>query len=299
MNKETQEHKIVDYKAKPYKKENLEIGVGLNQVDNLKPSSYFYKAVNESKTYGEIENKLKAYYATKDLNDSKIRAEKECDIVATRIAQAIEENHFQLSPAALKVIHKRLFSGVFNQINEKYVGNFRDYNIEKAEPILCGESVKYGQYDEMVEYLNYDFETESNKNYALIPKEQWSKNVANFISNIWGIHPFAEGNTRTTAVFIIKYLRDKNIPCDNTLFKEHSKYFRNALVLANYGNVNKGIIPNNSYLESFFKKLIENPALELKKMPENIMQKEQSKNIEKFKTKPSKSKSNENNGMEL
>ena len=269
---EKQEHKIIDYKAKPYKKDNLEIGVGLNQVDDLKPSNYFYKAISESKTYNDIEEKLQKYYEKQDLSSPQIRAEKECDLVATRIAQILEENHFQMSPAALKVIHKKLFSGVFSQVDEKYVGNFRDYNIAKEEAILGGESIHYGQYDEMVEYLNYDFEVESSTNYALIKRAQWSNNITRFISNIWQIHPFAEGNTRTIAVFAIKYLRHKGIPCDNTLFKEHSKYFRNALVLANYGNIDKGIMPDNSYLESFFKKLIENPALEIKKMPENVMQ---------------------------
>lgn len=120
----------------------------------------------------------------------------------------------------------------------------------------------------MVEYLNYDFEVESSTNYALIKRAQWSNNITRFISNIWQIHPFAEGNTRTIAVFAIKYLRHKGIPYDNA--KEHSKYFRNALVLANYGNIDKGIMPDNSYLESFLKKLIENPALEIKKMPKIV-----------------------------
>lgn len=157
MSQEKQEHTIIDYKKKPYKKDNLDIGIGLNQVDNLKPSNYFYKVINESKTYSEIEDKLKAYYHKQTQNDPKIQAEKECDLVSIRIAQIIEENHFQMSIVALKNIHKKLFSGVFSQINEKYVGNFRDYNIEKKEPILDGDSVNYGQYDEMVEYLEYDF----------------------------------------------------------------------------------------------------------------------------------------------
>lgn len=287
MDEEKQEHIIIDYKKKPYKQGNLDIGVGLNQVDNLKPSSYFYKAISESKTYGEIEDKLTIYYHKQNQNDPKIQAEKECDLVSIRIAQILDENHFKMTIVALKNIHKKLFSGVFSRINEKYVGNFRDYNIEKKEPILDGDSVNYGQYDEMVEYLEYDLEAESRKNYALIPKEQWSKNIAKFVSNIWEIHPFAEGNTRTTAVFTIKYLRYKNIPCDNTLFKEKSKYFRNALVLANYGNMQKGITPDSSYLESFFKKLIENPALELKKMPKNIMDKSHTF-TQKPKTRPYK-----------
>lgn len=268
---EKQEHIIIDDKQMPYDRQNLEIGLGLNKVDDLVPSHYFYVALNESRTYGEIEDKLKSYYATQDLGNPQICTERECDLVATRIAKIIDENHFILSPVALKIIHKKLFCGVFSQIDEKYVGNFRDFNIAKNEKILGGKSVSYGKYDEILEYLNYDFEVEANKNYGIIKKEQWSKNIAHFISNLWQIHPFSEGNTRTIAVFTIKYLRHKGIPCDNSIFKEHSKYFRNALVVANYGDTKQGIMSDNSYLISFFKKLIENPSLELKKMPKKII----------------------------
>lgn len=270
---ERQEHTIIDNNEALLNKYNLEIGVGLNKVDDLVPSRYFYTAINTSSTYSEIENKLQSYYATQDLDNPNICAQKECDLVATRIAKIIDENHFILSPITLKVIHKKLFCGVFSQINEKYVGNFRDFNITKDEVILGGESVSYGKYDEMLEYLNYDFEVEINKNYALIPKGQWSKHIAHFISNLWQIHPFVEGNTRTIAVFTIKYLRHKGISCDNGIFKKHSKYFRNALAIANYANAKKGIMSDSSYLISFFKKLIENPSLKLKRMPKKIISK--------------------------
>lgn len=269
---EKQEHSIIDEKSQKYKRENIEIGIGLNKVDNLTPSQYFYTAIKESKTYYEIEEKLKNYYAKQDLNNPITKAEQECDLVATRIAQIIDENHFVLSPIALKSIHKRLFDGVFSQINEKYVGNFRDYNITKKEPILNGESVKYGEYNEILEYLSYDFEMEKNKNYTKIQRNEWGRHIARFISNIWQIHPFIEGNTRTTAVFTIKYLNQIGIPCDNTIFKQHSKYFRNALVLASYGNTLKGIFPDDSYLKSFLNKFILDSKLQLKQMPTNIMQ---------------------------
>lgn len=272
---EQQEHTIINESTQKYKQSNLEIGIGLNEVDNLKPSQYFYNAIKESQTYYEIEEKLKKYYAKQDLDNPKIQAEKECDLVATRIAKIIDESHFVFSPIALKSIHKYLFDGVFSQINERYVGNFRDFNITKKEPILNGESVKYGEYREILEYLSYDFEMEKNKNYTKIPKEEWGRHIAKFISNIWQIHPFAEGNTRTTAVFTIKYLNQKGLPCDNTIFKKHSLYFRNALVLASYGNVLRGITPDESYLESFFNKLIVDSTLQLKQMPANIMQSEQ------------------------
>ncbi len=266
---EKQNHTIQDDNLS-YSKEKLEIGVGLNQVDNLKPSKYFYKVIEESKTYDEAEKKLQEYYKTKDLNDSSTKKEKECDIISVRIAKILESKSFVHSPIMLKDIHKSLFQDIFVGHLAKYVGIFRNYNISKEEPILNGDSVNYGNHSEILEYLAYDFEQEKNKDYTKIPKDKWAQNFSKFISNVWQIHPFAEGNTRTIATFTMKYLQKNNIYSDNSIFKENSLYFRNALVLANYGNYPKGIAPDSSYLESFFEKLIIDRNKTLKKIPENI-----------------------------
>ncbi|WP_261813036.1 Fic family protein [Paraclostridium bifermentans] len=90
--------------------------------------------------------------------------------------------------------------------------------------------------------------------------------LARFTSSIWQVHPFCEGNTRTTAVFIIKYLRSLGYNVNNDLFKKHSLYFRNALVLSNYSDVNRNIRPDFKYLESFFEKLLIDTKIELEQM---------------------------------
>lgn len=170
----------------------------------------------------------------------------------------------------LKDIHKSLFQDIFVGHLAKYVSIFRNYNISKEEPILNGNSVNYGNHSEILEYLAFDFNQEASKDYTKIPKDKWAQNFGKFISNIWQVHPFAEGNTRTIATFTMKYLQKNNIYSDNSSFKENSLYFRNALVLANYGNYPKDIAPDSSYLESFFEKLIIDRNKTLKKMPENI-----------------------------
>ena len=150
---------------------------------------------------------------------------------------------------------------------EKFVGHFRRVNISKDEEIFNKKaSVIYGDYSELDELLSYDFMQEKKKQYITLGDEERALNIAKFISNIWQIHPFREGNTRVIAVFTIKYLNTMGFNINNDLFKEHSKYFRNALVLANYSNIQKGISEDFSYLESFFKKLL-NQNEELKPMP--------------------------------
>lgn len=243
---------------------NIEIGIGLNKVDNLSPSKYFYEAVKESESYAELEEKIAKHYENKN---EETKRDKECDLVSTRIALMIEEEGFSLSPIHLKTIHRRLFESVFPQEMEKFVGHFRRVNISKDEEIFNKKaSVIYGDYSELDELLSYDFMQEKKKQYITLSDEERALNIAKFISNIWQIHPFREGNTRVIAVFTIKYLNTMGFNVNNDLFKEHSKYFRNALVLANYSNIQKGISEDFSYLESFFKKLL-NQNEELKPMP--------------------------------
>jgi len=246
-----------------YDYKSIEIGVGLNDVDSLKPSKNFYEIIKNSNSYKEAENNLKKYYET----DKTVSAdEKECDIVAVRIASLINESAFVFSPETLKQIHKKLFEGVFEGKLNLAVGEFRTYNITKKEEILNGRSVIYGDFEELNSYLAYDFNEEKKKNYALMSLNDQVKTISDFISRIWQIHPFGEGNTRTTAVFAIKYLNKQGFDLDNSLFKENSKYFRDALVLSNYSDVKARIGEDRSYLDSFFAKLMIDNKLELKEL---------------------------------
>ena len=114
-----------------------------------------------------------------------------------------------------------------------------------------------------MEYLRYDFGEEENVDYTKLSPEGQVKRISKFTSAIWQVHPFVEGNTRTTAVFIEKYLRTKGYKVNNDLFKENSLFFRNALVISNFSDINLGISPDFKYLHSFFSKLLINKTQEL------------------------------------
>ena len=234
-------------KFKLTKKSNWEVAIGLNEVDSLKPSKYLIELMQDSiegkKSYKEVENALYSYYKELDPNDEAILQTEECDLVSVRIVQLLENGSFKFSPITLKTIHRALFKDLFKGELERYVGEFRDYNISKKEPILGGDSVIYSDYNDLMDILTYDF-----------------------TSSIWQVHPFCEGNTRTTAVFIIKYLRSLGYNVNNDLFKENSLYFRNALVLSNYSDVSRNIRPDFKYLESFFEKLLIDSKVELETM---------------------------------
>ncbi|MEN2256277.1 Fic family protein (plasmid) [Paraclostridium benzoelyticum] len=247
------------------KKNNWEVAIGLNEVDNLKPSKYLIQLMEDSiegkKTYKEVENALYSYYKELDPNDKVIIQTEECDLVSVRIVQLLENGSFKFSPITLKGIHRALFKDLFKGELEKSVGEFRDYNISKKELILGGDSVMYGDYNDLMDILAYDFKEESKKSANVSVSR-----LARFISSIWQVHPFCEGNTITTAVFIIKYLRSLGYNLNNDLFKKNSLYFRNALVLSNYSDVNRNIRPDFKYLESFFEKLLIDTKIELEQM---------------------------------
>lgn len=269
--------KIEGLKNKEVKKNNWEIAIGLNKVDGLNPSPYLkelmVESINGESSYKEIEQKLSKYYENKDLTKEDERNTRECDIVSTRIAELLEDGSFTFSPIYLKSIHRHLFDGVFDGAIKDYAGVFRDYNISKKEDILNGKSVIYGNHKDLMEYLKYDFEEEKNVDYTKLSSEEQVKRISKFTSAIWQVHPFAEGNTRTTAVFIEKYLRTKGYKVNNELFKENSLFFRNALVISNFSDITFKISPDFKYLHSFFTKLLVNSnenLLDMKYFKEKI-----------------------------
>ena len=238
-------------------KRHYEIAFGLQKVDNLTPSNYMMDLANENingkKTYNEVENELKKYY-NKVTNIN--RDEQEADKVSLHIVKLLNDKSFTFSVITLKEYHRILFEGVDLGISGKYYGEFRDVNITKQEPVLNGDSVIYSDYTAIYETLKYDFEEERNQNYLKMSEQQMIKRLATFTSRIWQVHPFREGNTRTTAVFIQKYLNSKGFNVNNDLFKENSLYFRNALVRNNCANYQKKIDDNDSYLIAFFENLL-------------------------------------------
>lgn len=245
------------------KSEAWQIAIGLQQVDGLQTSKYLLDTAKEhiegKLTIDEVQKRIQSYYETHDERIVLENDTKEADIVSARITQLLGERTFQFSPAELMNIHRRLFDGIF-----KNAGRFRDYNITKNEWVLSGETVIYASWNSLQETLDYDFKTEKAFSYEGLSLIDAIKHLAKFTSDIWQIHPFGEGNTRATAVFIIKYMRTFGLKVDNEAFKKHSWFFRNALVRANYNDLQNGINSTTKFLEMFFSNLLLGTGYELK-----------------------------------
>lgn len=237
--------------------------IGLQDVDGLKTSGYLLETAKDH-IEGKIdifsaEKRIRSYYEERGNRNIIESDTMEADIVSVRIAELLNEKTFQFSPAQLKQIHNRLFCGVFD-----HTGTFRTYNITKKEWVLEGETVYYASFDSIEETLKYDFEQEKQFSYADISVSDAIKHIAKFTSGIWQIHPFGEGNTRTTAVFVIKYLKTFGFDVKNDVFSDHSWYFRNALVRANYNDLKNNIHATTIFLERFFENLLLGASHELK-----------------------------------
>lgn len=253
--------------SEPAKKEKTyawTTAIGLQQVDGLTPSKYLFETakrnIDGEISVAEATSIIDSYYESKtDRSGNDNERTEEADKVSSRIAQILSEKSFNFSPSYLIALHGRLFAGIF-----KFAGKIRDYDISKKEWVLDGDSVMYGAAFELKAALDYDFEQERHFSYKNLTLEETVKHITFFVSRLWQIHAFGEGNTRTTAVFTIKYLRSLGFNADNRIFAENSWYFRNALVRANYNNLQKGIHENLEFLEKFFRNLLLGEHNELK-----------------------------------
>ena len=237
--------------------------IGLQAVDGLQTSDYLkntaVKHIEGDISIDEVKTLINSYYQSKTLRTPADDDMEEADKVSANIARILNEQSFAFSVTGFTSIHRRLFEGVF-----KFAGKIRDYDITKKEWVLRGDTVLYVNSEDLRMALEYDLEQEKSFSYKNLTIQDVVAHLAKFVSGIWQIHPFGEGNTRTTAVFTIKYLRSIGFDVNNDLFAEHSWYFRNALVRANYRNVRKGIEPDMSHLVRFFENLIMNTSHELK-----------------------------------
>ena len=237
--------------------------IGLQDVDGLKPSEYLIetakKNIDGDITLEEANDLIHSYYKSKTARLDVENRTEEADKVSARIAQILSEDAFVFSPNQLIAIHRRLFDGIY-----KFAGTIRDYNISKKEWILKGKSVVYAGADTIKDTMKYDFDLEKSFDYSALSIDESIKHITGFIANMWQIHPFGEGNTRTTAVFAIKYLRSLGFNVTNTLFADNSWYFRNVLVRANYADIQKGIFEDKTFLERFFRNLLLDEQNELK-----------------------------------
>ena len=243
-------------KSKGYVKQlEWDMAIGLQEVDNLKPSKYLEKLLGENVsgnlTIKQVEEELREYYIEKDKKQELNHNELECDFVSTRIVELLQIDNFELSVDYLKYIHKYLFQDVY-----EFAGEFRKIDFSKHEKILNNDSVAYGDCKTLKESLEYDISLEKGKKYKEMNIVEVINNITKFSSSIWQVHPFREGNTRTTALFIEKYLISLGYNVDNTLFKDKSVYFRNALVRSNYFNNYLNIKEDSGYLVKFYENLL-------------------------------------------
>lgn len=237
--------------------------IGLQAVDGLSVSDYLLKTakenIEEKITDKEANAQISNYY--EDRCDRYVieAGTKEADIVAGRIASLLAEKTFSFTSAFWMSVHRYLFKDVF-----MHAGKIRTYNIYKNEWVLNGKSVFYASYDSILMTMEYGFKTEAAFSYKSLSKDDISRHLAQFTCDIWQIHPFGEGNTRSTAVFIIKYLNSLGYSISNEAFAKYSWYFRNALVRANYNDLPNGVHATTVYLEKFFDNLLYNGNNELK-----------------------------------
>ena len=230
--------------------------IGLQAVDGLKTSEYLvHTAVRNIEgeiSFKEANELLQTYYEENPARDIRDRTE-EADKVSVRIAELLSEQAFSFTPNEYISIHRKLFTGIY-----PHAGRIRDYNITKKEWVLDGATVIYGSATELRVTLDYDFSEEKKFSYRNLSMDEIIRHLALFVSRLWQIHVFGEGNTRTTAVFFIKYLRTLGFDVTNDIFAENAWYFRNALVRANYNDLKNGIHETTEYLELFLRNLLLN-----------------------------------------
>jgi len=252
--------------AEPHKREKASAwrtAIGLQDVDGLKVSEYLkataVKHIEGDITIDEVREQLRSYYVNKSIREKDDAEKEEADRVSANIAKLLSEQSFSLTPLEFLNIHRHLFEGVF-----KHAGEVRPFDISKKEWVLQGDTVIYGRAADVHEALKYDIQQERDFDYRGLSSDEIISHIVDFVTLLWQNHPFREGNTRTTAVFVIKYLRSCGFTVNNDLFADNSWYFRNALVRANYRNPSKGIQPDKSFLIRFFRNLLLGEHHELK-----------------------------------
>ena len=235
--------------------ENWKTAIGLQAVDGLQPSAYLIdvakRNIEGEISLDETRKLIDSYYQSKTVRTPKDEDEEEADKVSVNIAKILASKTFAFNTNGYVSLHRRIFEGVF-----KHAGEIRQYDISKKEWVLEGDSVNYLNWEDLRRALDWDIEQEKNFSYKGLTDDEKIEHIAKFVSGIWQIHAFREGNTRTTAIFTIQYLRSLGYEVNNEMFAKHSWYFRNALVRANYRNIQKGIDYSPIYLVRFFRNLL-------------------------------------------
>ena len=241
--------------AQKKKADYWQTAIGLQAVDGLKTSEYLQQTARRNIegeiTIDEARELVNQYYVTKTAHDANDEDKEEADRVSSNIVKVLSSPTFDFSTRGYQSVHRRVFEGVM-----KHAGELRTYDITKKEWVLEGDTVLYLNWEDLRRAIDYDLEQERAYIYKGTSQDEMISHLTRFVSKLWQIHAFGEGNTRTTAVFTIQYLRSLGFDVNNEQFARHSWYFRNALVRANYHNVAKGIEYTPIYLERFFRNLL-------------------------------------------
>lgn len=248
---------------KQQKAYDWQTAIGLQAVDGLKTSDYLFetarKHIEGDISIDDAREMLRTYYHSKTSHTPNDDDVEEADRVAANITKILSSRTLAFNTNGYISTHRQVFEGVF-----KFAGKIRDYDITKKEWVLRGDTVSYLNYEDLRMALDYDIGQERDFDYSGLTMDEVVAHIARFVSGLWQIHAFGEGNTRTTAVFTIQYLRSIGFDINNDLFARHSWYFRNALVRANYKNVQRGIMYDYSFIERFFSNLLMGTNYELK-----------------------------------
>ena len=263
--------------------------IGLQAVDGLQTSEYLQQTarrhIEGEISIEEVRNLVKTYYQSKTLRESDDDDKQEADKVSANITKVLSSKTLDFSTSGYISVHRRVFEGVF-----KHAGTLRKYDITKREWVLDGDTVNYLNWEDLRRAIDYDIEQEKSFSYKGLSSDEMINHISRFVSGLWQIHAFCEGNTRTTAVFTILYLRSIGFQVNNELFANHSWYFRNALVRANYKNAVKGIDYTPVYLERFFRNLLLGERWELRnrylhiKAPEQVPEQAPKQVQDKYRT---------------
>ncbi len=242
---------------------NWQTAIGLQAVDGLQTSEYLLQTARQH-IEGKIDIEqaqelLRTYYQNKSSREPEDELKEEADRVSANITKILSKQTLAFNTNGYIAVHRQIFEGVF-----KFAGHLRDYDITKKEWVLRGDTVNYLNFEDLRRAIDYDIQQEKEFDYKGLSMDEVVRHITRFVSGLWQIHAFGEGNTRTTAVFTIQYLRSIGFNINNDLFAHHSWYFRNALVRANYKNVQRGINYDYTFLELFFRNLLMGENNELK-----------------------------------
>lgn len=237
------------------------VAMGLQQVDGLEPSNYLRKLADEHaegrRGIAETGELLRTYYKQRTASDELDAGEtdtREADLVSQRIVEVLSRGAFVLMPSMLSDVHRALFQDLDPETYRP--GVFKTEALQKREFVLNGDSMVYADPSLIERSLEFAFNDEMSFMYDVTFDAEQLAHFARFVSRLWQVHPFVEGNTRAVAVFAVLYLRFLGFDIDNEPFEQHSQYFRNALVRANYRNAKGGILPDPTFLHRFFENLL-------------------------------------------